>query len=333
MTVQCYAQRLLNPFRGAMHIIRYASAEAVTTDGVHWDIYVSNDALLRDLPQDCRVQTSDIRYGSWSAAQGLKRGPINLYRDFLVMEEMGARVYEHLLQVHEQVPFPYADRFELWLLDRAGEPLALLASACTEQEATLEQTPHVWHAGFAARERFRSTALGAHHGRSDGQHNAADYLASYVNGRAGPLPVVQWFRREADGTGYGLGSSDPAIAAEGRTLAASEFPVFLLSERGHDAEHTRLIHDYHAWLAPWLLLLQGLDVDTRARLERQARAQAREVARQHRLYPMVVDQGQINAALVEAILLASQGTLREGKDDSSLSTFYIELNPGGGEYL
>jgi hypothetical protein len=148
MTVQCYAQRLLNPFRGAVHVIRYASAEAVTTDGVHWDIYVSNDALLRDLPQDSRVQTSDIRYGSWSAAQGLKRGPINLYDDFLVMEEMGARVYEHLTRVHERVPFPYADCFELWLLDRAGRPLALLDSVCSEREATLDHSARTWQAGY-----------------------------------------------------------------------------------------------------------------------------------------------------------------------------------------
>ena len=49
MTIECYAQRLLNPFRGTVHTIRYASAEAVTTDGVHWDIYVSNDELARDL--------------------------------------------------------------------------------------------------------------------------------------------------------------------------------------------------------------------------------------------------------------------------------------------
>ena len=333
MSLHCYAQRLLNPFRGAVHVIRYASAEAVTTDGVHWDIYVSNDALLRDLPQDCRVQTSDIRYGSWSAAQGLKRGPINLYDDFLVMEEMGARVYEHLIRVHERVPFPYADRFELWLLDRAGLPLALLASACSEREAALDQSARTWHAGYAARERFSSPALGSRYGQDGGRQTAADYLTDYVNGCAGPMPVVQWFRREADGTGCGLGSSNPSRAAEGRTLAAADFPAFVLSESGHDSEHSRLIRDYHAWLAPWLLLLQGLETDMRGELERQARSQALEVARQHRLYPEVVDQGQINAALVEAVLLSSQGLGRHVQEDAGMSTFYIELNPGGGEYL
>lgn len=38
MQIECYAQRLLNPFRGTMQVVKYASAEAVSTDGVHWDI-------------------------------------------------------------------------------------------------------------------------------------------------------------------------------------------------------------------------------------------------------------------------------------------------------
>lgn len=328
MSMECYAQRLLNPFRGALHVIRYASAEAVTTDGVHWDIYVSNDALLRDLPQDCRVQTNDIRYGSWSAAQGLKRGPINLYDDFLAMEEMGARVYEHLLRMHDRVPFPYADNLELWLLDESAQPLALLASARNEREMAMDQSGKRWDAGYTARERFSSPALSKQHTGS-----AADYLTAYVNRHAGTTPVVQWFRRQPDGSGRGLCTSATAAALTHRQLAAEAFPPFILAESGHDDLHRQLIQDYHAWLAPWLLQLQGLEADRRSELERQARAQALEVARQYRLYPVVVDQGEINAALVEAVLLSSQGHGRQVKEDAGMSTFYIELNPGGGEYL
>mgnify|MGYP005835343323 CR=1 FL=1 len=328
MSVECYAQRLLNPFRGAVHVIRYASAEAVTTDGVHWDIYVSNDALVADLPQDCQVQTSDIRYGSWSATQGLKRGPINLYDDFLAMEEMGARVYEHLVRMHDRVPFPYADNLELWLLDESAQPLALLASARNEREMALDQSGNRWQAGYTARERFCSQALGRHQTGS-----AADYLTAYINGRAGSTPVVQWFRREADGSGQGLHTSAPGAVSAHRHLAPEAFPHYVLAESGHDDLHRRLIQDYHAWLAPWLLLLQGLEQGRRGELERQARTQAHEVARQYRLYPVVVDQGEINAALVEAVLLSSQGIDRQVQQEAGMSTFYIELNPGGGEYL
>ena len=50
MKFECYAERLLNPFRGITNTIRYQSAEAVTADGVRWDIYVSNEALQGNLP-------------------------------------------------------------------------------------------------------------------------------------------------------------------------------------------------------------------------------------------------------------------------------------------
>lgn len=48
-TIQCSSQRLLNPFRGVMNFITYESAEAVTTDGVHWDIHVIDSELLEGL--------------------------------------------------------------------------------------------------------------------------------------------------------------------------------------------------------------------------------------------------------------------------------------------
>lgn len=74
MPIGCYAQRLLNPFRGVVHVIRFQSAEAVTTDGIEWDIYVANDALLDGLGRaGRRAQISDIRYGHWSAEKALKR--------------------------------------------------------------------------------------------------------------------------------------------------------------------------------------------------------------------------------------------------------------------
>jgi hypothetical protein len=57
--VYCYAQRLLNPFRGMLHTVAYASAEAVSTDGVHWDIYVRNDQLVGDLENSSNVQQQE----------------------------------------------------------------------------------------------------------------------------------------------------------------------------------------------------------------------------------------------------------------------------------
>ena len=92
-----YSQRLLNPFRGSMNIIEYKGAEAVTQDGINWDIYVKNNELIKDLSSTKNIQISDIRYGRWSQKEGLTRGPIYPSDDFKHMEEQGACVYEHLL--------------------------------------------------------------------------------------------------------------------------------------------------------------------------------------------------------------------------------------------
>ena len=196
MSIECYAQRLLNPFRGVVHTIRYKSAEAVTTDGVEWDIYVANDALLDGLGRaGKRAQISDIRYGHWSAEKGLKRGPLYPSDDFLRLEEMGAVVYEHLLQVHRDVPFRFRDQFELWLLDRNDQPLALLHSVRNDSE-TDTRPPLDWRAGIAAQEKFRSDAVPGL------DEPAGVYLTRYVNALAGSS--VQWFRRSDDGAGLGL---------------------------------------------------------------------------------------------------------------------------------
>ena len=40
MNIVCYSERILNPFRGVMNVIALDDAEAVTTDGVNWLLYV-----------------------------------------------------------------------------------------------------------------------------------------------------------------------------------------------------------------------------------------------------------------------------------------------------
>ena len=153
MDFRCYSQRLLNPFRGVMNIIEFEAAEAVTLDGVHWDIYVRDAELVKDLPNSHKVQTSDIRYGRWSASSGLKRGAIYPSEDFKVLEAQGALVYEYLLKHHQQIPFPFADVSELWLLDQFAQPLVLLKSAVLEDDLELDRLPD-WCACHEAGDRF-----------------------------------------------------------------------------------------------------------------------------------------------------------------------------------
>lgn len=316
MQIECYAQRLLNPFRGVVHTIRYQSAEAVTTDGAEWDIYVANDALLEGLGRaGKRAQISDIRYGHWSAETGLKRGPLFPSDDFKRLEEMGAVVYEHLLKVHRDVPFAFRDQFELWLLDRNEQPLALLHSVRTHSE-TDTRPPLDWRAGMAAQERFHSAAI------ADLAESAGAYLTRYLNSLASG--VVQWFCRTDDGAGLGLHTLKGSEHLRGRVLEADAFPALFIATAGMDAAHTRLVHDYHAWQAPWMLLLPHLDRATRCALEACACRQAESIEKHCRLYPAVIDRAALQAARVEAALVRSQP--RPQTPDDVMPMFYIELS-------
>jgi len=316
MQIECYAQRLLNPFRGVVHTIRFQSAEAVTTDGIEWDIYVANDALLDGLGRaGKRAQISDIRYGHWSAEKGLKRGPLYPSDDFKRLEEMGAVVYEHLLKAHREVPFAFRDAFELWLLDRSDQPLALLHSVRTHSE-TDTKPPLDWRAGMAAQERFQSAAI------AYPPDSAGLYLTQYINSLASG--VAQWFCRTDDGSGLGLHTLKGGEALRGRVLETDAFPSLFIATAGMDAAHTRLVHDYHAWQAPWMLLLPHLDAATRSALEASACQQAELIEKHCRLYPAVIDRAALQAARVEAALVRSQPRVQ--KQDDVMPMFYIELN-------
>jgi hypothetical protein len=321
MQIECYAQRLLNPFRGVVHTIRYQSAEAVTTDGIEWDIYVANDALLEGLGRaGRRAQISDIRYGHWSAEKGLKRGPLYPSDDFRRLEEMGAVVYEHLLKVHREVPFKFLDSFELWLLDTNNQPLALLHSVRTDSD-TDTKPPLDWRAGIAAHEHFRSAAI------ADLTETAGVYLTRYINSLASG--VAQWFRRSNDGAGLGLHTLKGGDALRGRVLEADAFPPLFIATAGMDASHTRLVHDYHAWQAPWMLLLSQLDTATRSTLETCAWQQADMIEKHCRLYPAVIDRHALQAARVEAALVKSEP--RPKKQNDAIPMFYIELSVSADE--
>jgi hypothetical protein len=324
MDAEHFAQRLLNPFRGAVHSVRSGAAEAVTADGLHWDIYVANDDLLQGLDPAQHVQVSEIRYGSWSANAGLKRGRLSPSEDFRRMEALGTALYEHLTRAHRLLPFVYRDCFELWLLDEERQPLALLDSAVTEADID-PGVPVVWHAGIAAGRSFSSIAMTALQRDGTSPASAGDYLTRYINRRAGREPVAQWFRREPGAGGVGLRGIAMPAALEGRTLSAPAFPTRFLCETGHDSAHQQLVADFLAWQAPWMLLMPELDAATRRTLERQARCQPFVVEQQFRLYPQIIDDSQILAARVEAELRRSQSAPERQED--ALSTFYIELNP------
>lgn len=324
MTFQCYSQRMLNPFRGIVSYISYRSADAVTADGSHWDIYVSNAALLEGLDTGRRPQISDIRYGSWSARQGLKRGPLLPSDDFLQMEAMGTRVYEHLLEISDRVPFPLQDHYELWLLDAEGHPLALLDSALEESGIDARQSLE-WRPGQDCRRTFTSRVAQRLIANHDTPGAVTDYLTMYINSRTADTASAQLFRRNADGSGDGLRGINLPDPQARRSLPASEFPVHLLDMQRHDALHAQLVHDFICWQAPWQLLLPGMDAAERGEFEQHARVQPLKLAHQYRLYPDIIDRALIDAARVEARLRSTHQTRKP--DENIMSTFYLELDP------
>jgi hypothetical protein len=174
---------------------------------------------------------------------------------------------------------------------------------------------------MAAQEQFRSTAI------ADLNEPAAVYLTRYVNSLASG--VAQWLRRADDGAGLGLHTLKGGDELRGRVLEADAFPPLFIATAGMDAAHARLVHDYHAWQAPWMLLLPHLERATRSALEARACQQAELIEKHYRLYPTIIDRPALQAARVEAALVRSQP--RKAAHDEVMPMFYIELSVSADE--
>lgn len=296
--VRCYSQRLVNPFRGILSVVETDDADAVSSDGMHWALYVHgeiedvrmSDGTLRD------VALPDIKFGDWSIETGLKRAPVRNAADMNRIDAIGSHLLEAVKHAAAQLPFPLCDRDELWLLDRWDRPLALLGVAVDEDARDTPQTL-AWHPGELAKTQFSSTRM-----PEGSSHSAGGLVEELVNAACGERPRAQWFWRSDDGSGIGQEGVAIDLSIVGRILTATEFPPLLLSTAWATADEQALLNDFLAWQAPWLLQLQHLDREQRAQLERLAVRRAGEVAKCHRLYPEVIDVDCITAARVEARL-------------------------------
>jgi len=323
MSIRCYSQRLLNPFRGVMNVIEYADAEAVTLDGVHWDIYVRNSDLVIDLHNRSRVQTSDIRYGSWSVKDGLKRGAIYPSEDFRVLENRGAIVYEYLLQHYKEIPFEFEDKYELWLLDKEDKPLALLNSTADTRDIELDLLIG-WKAGIACSKSFKSELWPEISDEGESWSCVADYLNNYVNSLSAKEPSAQWFYRNKKSCS-GLQGINLDKQLEHRALDCNDFPDFFISMSHHDEKHKKLLNDFLNWQAPFILMLHNIDDIDREYFEGQARLQALLMDKLYRLYPKILNEELLTAARVEAVLRKSQPQL-DADEEIVMSTEYIEVS-------
>jgi hypothetical protein len=318
LNIKCYSQRLLNPFRGSLNTIEYNSAEAVTMDGIYWDIYVRNSALVKDLEQSQhnhhRIQTSEIRYGRWSKKTGLQRGPTIDSDDFNEMAATGNIVYQYLTQHCDEIPFPFKDNYELWLLDSDNNPLTLLNSTVYQEDIDIEQNIN-WTAGIACKESFLSEYT------NNTSSNAGECLNQLINSYSNKS--AQWILRSNNGSGIGLDGINLKENLVNRKIPANNIPTFLINTEIFNSKEQQFIQEYYSWLAPWLLVLHSFTDQQRQTMEQQAQSNALAIEKQYLLYPKTIDSKFIKSALVEAIMRNNTNDLEVEKVES---VEYLELN-------
>ena len=320
MSVIFYSQRLLNPFRGIMSIIELDQADAVSTDGIQWMLYVHDEANCWEHQKNLQAQviTPDIHYGSWSKAQGLKKSPRLSNMNHSYIEHAGAQLLKAVESLHTTLPFPEKDNYELWLLDKDNAmPLALVDSVCEEEQLYQDYETH-WICGQRCQQSFRGTPDVPHRK----QRNPARLLAQRVNRQAGELHRLQWFWRNEDGKGFALHGLNLEEALLNRHLQKQDFPELLLSSSWLSSGSIDLVYDFFAWQSPWLLLLQNLSDKTRLQLEHEARTRATLTASLYHLYPKIIDPYILNAIRIEAQLRGSEEDKNE--EEPTLQIFVNE---------
>ena len=317
MPVSCYSQRILNPFRGVMNIISIGGADAVTIDGINWTLYIHDtfDCPTDDPEEFFEIEMPDIRFGDWNATSGLRRSPLIASYHYSEIQTIGHALLDTVQKYADQCPFPFKDKYELWLLDEnSSEPLALLGSVCNEIDIHNPENLK-WEAGLRCRQEFlKEFAL------TDEQlSTAGDLLNNMINQRAGDSPSAQWFYRDQFDAGIGISGINLKDVRAERELSARMFPKMLVQQQWNHQPDETLIDAFISWLSPYLLVLDFLRDGQREILEQSARQQALLVEKMYPLYPKVIDQQAINAARVEAKLRRSHQTVKN-TDELTLDT-------------
>ena len=276
MTVECFARRIMAPFQGVLQVIRVGHGEAESTDGVHWVLYVAHPDIL------AHSGLSEVRFGTWSAADGLRRAAVRGTAAGGLIEAIGEPLIEALEQWAGDAPFALADSRECWLLDQqSGAPLVLIDTRLPDETPPAMASAR-WLPGCAAQQEFADLS----------------HLEAALRKRGGPRPRAAWFLRGRDGDG---------VAADGDRIPASAFPRLLLTTDWPEQQVCVLAQAFIAWWAPALLQLQHLDDTERADLERSAAHRASVVERLFRLYPKTIDKPLLRTTRVQARMQASQG--------------------------
>ncbi|MGB5398402.1 MAG: hypothetical protein WBN96_14740 [Gammaproteobacteria bacterium] len=277
--IKVYSKRLLQPYVGVVQVAEMGWARALSLDGKNWAIRYAQDESRKSLNEpfshDPRVNPAFI-----VTIEG-DQHKTRVIRSSLEPERVRSdsqRLFDAISIT--PVPFEAADRFEYWLLDGSDEsPLALLHSCVYEEDMRRPVPPPEWLSIPAAQ-------LAVPDPDSEAQATylpPVNYrLQQLIENRAGNKPRGAWFER-----------LEPT---------ADDFPPCLIRDVWEDPECQRLCDLYLQRLAPRLLMMDGLPLTVRQRLEQSACDYVFDIEKFYPLYPEVVDNSRLNTARVEARL-------------------------------
>lgn len=282
--MQAYAKRLHNPFNGVVQVVASEQIRALSFNGVDWEFQFQCHT-----PRGIQY----ARIGRWASRNGFRPYPL----DPSIERDAVENAYPPLVTTLETtaIPLPQDDHYEFWLLDeKHRRPLALLASCRLANEMPQASIHPIWKAVSASQLELHNTAEEERRGAPPLSYR----LEQNVKQRAGQNPHARWFLRAADGSGQMLNADGEALNA----LSTDNFPPLLLHETWEKPAEQALCDRYLQRLAPRLLVLQDLSLDSRDRVEQMASHYAQEVAAHFHLYPAVADAQRMTALRVEARL-------------------------------
>jgi len=281
--VRTYAIRRVNPFIGVLQIIELPGGRAVSANGVVWDIEVSAErpaawGSLGGLHQ----APCFYRYGLWSLEDGLVGRPLAPHLEKDPLTRQCQQIIARIRQCLHKLPFKLMDTQELWLFDEKDEKPLVLLAALTAQGQRPSPEPKYWACSF-----------GAEGVPSQYRFPESRELTEQIKTRAGFNIKKHWISRAADGSGN---------TANNRHICADEFPPYLIFEEWTDDVLTHRVNAYIQWIAPSLLTLQHLNDEQRQRLESSLHIQAISLEHHRQLYPQVINEKLMIAALVQCRL-------------------------------
>lgn len=293
---QLYSARQLSPFIGLVYVVNISLARAISSDGIFWQIHVSCETQQHRMGlNEAGIARRYVLWGVWSKQSGLKAMPLDPMLDVpndSVIEQDLIPALESSLQ---HLPFAQRDHHELWILDSLENlPVALIATR-TDASNLDQIKPGHWRASTHSKRDFKpARAITATEPLLKLEQLISDNTCCPIRS--------QWFLRDANGDGAGICAQNLDENLHQRWLKKENFPELLIREDWPNEQTKLLAEDYHNWLSPQLLTLQGLTASTRARLELAAQSYAVETGRLLHLYPDIIDQKVINRIQVEARL-------------------------------